>query len=163
MKIEKNTVVQFHYDLYDVADGKKIETTKDGDPVAFLFGHNNIIKGLEEAMADKATGDSFEIEVPPYKAYGLRHDNSEQRVPVKHLIIDKKTKLKPGMVVSIQTERGQKQATVKKAGKFNVDVDTNHPFAGKTLKFDVKVVDVREAAPEEISHGHAHGVGGHHH
>jgi FKBP-type peptidyl-prolyl cis-trans isomerase SlyD len=64
---------------------------------------------------------------------------------------------------SIQTERGQKQATVKKAGKFNVDVDTNHPFAGKTLKFDVKVVDVREASSDEISHGHAHGVGGHHH
>ncbi|MCY4043465.1 MAG: peptidylprolyl isomerase [Cellvibrionales bacterium] len=163
MKIEKNTVVRFHYDLYDQADGKKIETSKEGDPVAFLFGHNNVIKGLEEAMVDKNAGDAFDVEVPPYKGYGLRHDNSTQRVPLKHLVIDKKAKLKPGMVVNIQTDRGQKQATVIKAGKFNVDVDTNHPFAGKMLKFAVEVIDVREATAEEVAHGHAHGVGGHQH
>jgi len=43
------------------------------------------------------------------------------------------------------------------------DVDTNHPFAGKTLQFEVDVVAVREATAEELDHGHAHGVGGHQH
>ena len=74
-----------------------------------------------------------------------------------------KAKLKPGMIVSINTEEGDKQVMVIKAGKFNVDVDTNHPLAGKTLTFDVDVQGVRDATGDEISHGHAHGVGGHHH
>ena len=46
---------------------------------------------------------------------------------------------------------------------FKADVDTNHPLAGKTLKFAVEIVSVRDATAEEIAHGHAHGEGGHHH
>ncbi len=163
MKIEKNTVVQFHYLLRDVVADKEVETSRDGDPVAFLCGHGNVIRGLEEALIGCETGDCITVEVPPEKAYGLRREGSEQRVPIKHLMIKKNAKLKPGMVVSIQTEKGARQATVIKAGKFNVDVDTNHPFAGKTLSFDIEIMEVRAAAQVEIDHGHAHGVGGHHH
>ncbi len=163
MKIKKNTVVQFHYDLYDQETEKHLETSKSGDPVAVLFGHGSIVKGLEEAMDNREAGDKFRIDVPPYKGYGTRSENKQQRVPIKHLVVNKKAKLQPGMIVHIQTEHGQRQATVLKAGKFNVDVDTNHPFAGKNLSFDVEIVDVREATAEEVSHGHAHGVGGHHH
>ncbi|WP_369821112.1 peptidylprolyl isomerase, partial [Oleiphilus sp. HI0067] len=88
-----------------------------------------------------------------------------QRVLIKHLMGDKKqlARLKPGMTVGINTEQGARQATVVKAGKFNVDVDTNHPLAGKDLTFDIEIISIREATKEEISHGHAHGVGGHHH
>jgi len=50
-----------------------------------------------------------------------------------------------------------------KVGKFNADVDTNHPLAGRTLSFDIEVLEVRAASEEEIAHGHAHGAGGHHH
>jgi FKBP-type peptidyl-prolyl cis-trans isomerase SlyD len=53
--------------------------------------------------------------------------------------------------------------TIVKVGKFSVDVDANHPLAGQTLNFDIEVVDVRAATEEELAHGHAHGVGGHHH
>ena len=53
--------------------------------------------------------------------------------------------------------------TIIKVGKFNVDVDTNHPLAGMTLTFDVSIETVREPEPEELSHGHVHGEGGHHH
>ncbi|KZY84063.1 hypothetical protein A3740_00575 [Oleiphilus sp. HI0068] len=78
---------------------------------------------------------------------------------------DKKqnSKLKPGMVVSINTEEGPRQVVVLKAGKFNVDVDTNHPLAGQVLSFDIEIQSVREATEDELAHGHAHGVGGHHH
>jgi FKBP-type peptidyl-prolyl cis-trans isomerase SlyD len=67
------------------------------------------------------------------------------------------------MIANVQTEQGARQVTVVKAGKFMVTVDTNHPFAGKTLTFDVEVLSVREATADEQAHGHAHGVGGHQH
>ena len=63
----------------------------------------------------------------------------------------------------VQTDQGQRQVVIEKVGKFNADCDLNHPLAGKTLTFDINVVSVREATAEEKSHGHAHGVGGHHH
>ena len=111
----------------------------------------------------KRVGDIFTAEVSAEKAYGLRKENSEQRVPIKHLYVKKNVKLKPGMVVNVETDQGARQVTVIKAGKFNVDVDTNHPLAGKNLCFDVEIVDIRDATEEEIAHKHAHGVGGHHH
>tara|TARA_B110001469_G_C9451304_1_gene227944 strand:- start:400 stop:630 length:231 start_codon:yes stop_codon:yes gene_type:complete len=74
-----------------------------------------------------------------------------------------KVKPKVGMAVSIQTDGGIRQGVVIKIGKFNVDLDTNHPLAGKTVIFDIEIVDVREATQEEIDHGHAHGIGGHQH
>lgn len=67
------------------------------------------------------------------------------------------------MVAVVNTEQGQRQVTVVKVGMFKAEVDTNHPLAGKTLSFDIDVMDVRAASAEEIEHGHAHGVGGHHH
>lgn len=67
------------------------------------------------------------------------------------------------MKVVVNTQQGGWEAIVVKAGKFNVDIDSNHPLAGKNLDFELEVVDVRDASEEEIAHGHAHGVGGHHH
>lgn len=160
MQIEKNKVISFHYRLTD-EEGTEIENSYDGDPVAYLHGYRNIIQGLEQAMAGKQSGESFTTTVEPELGYGLRKESSVQRIPIKHLMT--KGKLKPGMVVAVQTEHGARQVTVVKVGKFNVDVDTNHPFAGKVLNFAVEILDVRDASAEEIAHGHAHGVGGHHH
>ncbi len=67
------------------------------------------------------------------------------------------------MVAAVNTDHGMRQVTVVKPGLKMVVVDTNHPLAGKTLTYDIEVASVREATAEEISHGHAHGVGGHHH
>jgi len=162
MIIENDKVVTFHYILQD-SEGNKIEDSHDGEPMAYLHGHQGIIKGLESAMEGKAAGEAFNAIIEPTDAYGLRNETMQQRVPIKHLNVPKKAKLKVGMVVSVETEKGSKQVTIVKVGKFNVDVDSNHPLAGKTLVFDVDVVDVRDATQEEVSHGHAHGVGGHHH
>lgn len=163
MMIEKNKVVQFHYNLKVEGEGNALESSRTGDPVAYLHGHGNIIKGLEKAMAGQSEGDVFSATISPEEGYGKRKENSTQRVPIKHLMVKKNAKLKPGQVVSVQTDQGAKQATVIKAGKFNVDIDTNHPLAGKTLVFDIEIIDVRDASAEEIAHGHAHGVGGHQH
>ena len=164
MQISKDKIVTFHYRLQDET-GVEIESSHGGDPMAYLHGHGNIISGLENGMEGKNAEDVFSITVEAKDAYGERDEDATQRVPLKHLNGDKRStaKLKPGMVASINTEEGAKQVIVIKAGKFNVDVDVNHPLAGKTLTFDVDVQGVRDATAEEISHGHAHGVGGHHH
>jgi len=160
MKIEKDKVVQFKYQLKD-DNAKMLEASDEKVPMAYLHGHNNLINGLEKALEGKPAGEKFSVTLAPEEAYGERRPDSEQRIPVKHLQGAKKWK--KGMIGVVHTEKGRRQVTVLKVGKFMVTVDFNHPFAGKTLTFDVEVVDVRDATGEEIAHGHAHGVGGHHH
>ncbi len=160
MKIGPETVVQFHYTLRN-ADGEELETSRGDDPTAYLHGADNIIPGLEKAMTDHAAGDVFTVEVAPEDAYGEIDPSRQQRVPVKHLLF--KGKLKPGMQVLLNTERGRVPVTVVKAGRHSADIDTNHPLAGQTLSFDIEITDVRAASAEEVAHGHAHGPGGHHH
>ncbi|MDG1733794.1 MAG: peptidylprolyl isomerase [Thalassotalea sp.] len=160
MKVTKDTVVKFHYVLKS-DEGDIIEDSSKSDPVALLFGHKNMIQGIEDALADKEAGAEFSVTVKPEDGYGEYLEEAIQRVPAKHL--QGATKWKPGMVGVVNTEQGQRQVTVLKVGKFMLTVDTNHPLAGQVLNFDIKIVDVRVAEEEEISHGHAHGAGGHQH
>lgn len=160
MKIEKDKVVTFYYSLCDES-GEQIENNRDEDPKAYLHGHRNMLPALEQEFLGREAGESFSLTLTPEKAYGMRRDVEVVRVPIKHLLT--RGKLKPGMVVNINAQNGAQQATVVKVGKFNVDVDSNHPLAGRTLTFDVDIVEVRDASGEEIAHGHSHGVGGHHH
>jgi FKBP-type peptidyl-prolyl cis-trans isomerase SlyD len=160
MKVAKDTVVQFHYVL-KTDEGDVIEDSSASDPMALLFGHKNMIQGIENALEGKEAGEKFTTTVSPEDGYGEYLEEAIQRVPAKHL--QGAEKWKPGMVAVINTEQGQRQVTVLKVGKFMVTIDTNHPLAGQTLTFDINIIDVREATEEETSHGHAHGVGGHQH
>jgi len=160
MQIADGTVASFHYTLRG-EDGAELESSRGGDPVAYLHGHGNILPALEERLAGHAPGDTLAVTLAPEQAYGPRRADSVQRVPLKH--IHARGRLQPGMVVAVQTEHGARQVTVLKVGKFNVDVDSNHPLAGRTLSFDIEVLEVRAASDEEMAHGHAHGAGGHHH
>lgn len=164
MQVLKDHVVTFHYSLKN-EQGEQLETSRGEEPMAYLHGHGNIIAGLERGIEGKNPEDIFSVTVTPEDGYGERREDAIQRVPIKHLMLEGKgkPKLKPGMVVSINTEDGPRQVLVVKAGKFNVDVDNNHPLAGKTLIFDVEIISIREATEEELRHGHAHGVGGHQH
>jgi FKBP-type peptidyl-prolyl cis-trans isomerase SlyD len=153
MEIATNKVVTFHYKVTD-EEGAFSETTEGGDPVKYLHGRGNIVPGLENEMRGKRAGDEFHISVPPEEAYGFRDPDAVQRVPIKHLV--RPGRLAAGKVVAVNTDRGARQATVLKVGRFTVDVDFNHPLAGRTLVFDVKVLDVRDATEEEIAHGHVH-------
>jgi FKBP-type peptidyl-prolyl cis-trans isomerase SlyD len=159
MEIARNKVVTFHYTLTD-DEGSYQESSEERGPVAYLHGRNNIVPGLEAELLGKRAGDELKVTVPPELAYGLRSDEARQRVPIKHLV--RPGKLAVGKIVIVNTTSGHRRATVAKLGRFNVDVDFNHPLAGKTLVFDVKIIDVRDATEEEIAHGHAHGPGGAH-
>ena len=157
MNIEDKKVVSFHYTLRD-EHGEQLESSREGDPMTYLHGAGNIIPGLEKALAGKVAGDHFEASVEPAEAYGERDENGVQRISAKHF--KQAGRLEPGQVVVLQTRQGPRQVTVVKVGRFNVDIDTNHPMAGLLLTFDVEVTDVRDATAEEISHGHVHGPGG---
>ena len=164
MKIEKDCVVRFHYTLFEggapAPGAEPLESSKDREPLAILAGHGNIIPGLEKAMEGRAAGDSFGASVPAAEAYGERRDNLTQRVPKKHF---GDQRLVPGMQVVLNTNFGPRAVTIHKVGMSVVDVDLNHPMAGKDLHFAIEVVEVREATAEELEHGHVHGEGGHHH
>ena len=159
MKIEKDRVVRFHYAVAEQGQ-EALENSRGGEPLAILQGHGNIIPGLEKAMEGHEAGDSFVVDVPAADAYGDRRDNLTQRVPKKHF---EGQRLEPGMQVVLNTNFGPRAVTIQKVGMSVVDVDLNHPMAGKDLHFDIDIVDVREATAEELEHGHVHGDGGHHH
>lgn len=160
MNISRGKVVQFHYTLKD-EQGGVLESTVGGDPSAYLHGYSNIIESLEEVLEGKAPGDKFTASIEAKDGYGERREVKLQRIPIKHL--QGARKWKPGMTASVQTDQGLRQVTLVKVGKFTADVDTNHPLAGKNLTFEIEVLEVRDSTPEETAHGHAHGVGGHHH
>lgn len=164
MSISANKVVSFHYRLYEV-DGGLLEESYGAEPTLYLHGHNNLLAALEDSLEGKNTGDKLDVVVSPEQGYGPRREGAVQRVPIKHLLDYEKIKnrIKPGMKVAVNTSHGPWEAVVLKVGKFNVDIDSNHPLAGKHLKFEIEIADVRDATEEELQHGHAHGVGGHNH
>src|SRR3546814_4892354 len=117
--------------------------------MAILSGHGNISPGLDKALEGHVAGDSFGVDGAAADAYGERRDGLTQRVPKKHF---KEQKLAPGMQVVLNTNFGPRAVTIQKVGMSVVDVDLNHPLAGKDLHFDIEVVDVREASPRSEEH-----------
>ncbi|MDX1799790.1 MAG: peptidylprolyl isomerase [Marinobacter sp.] len=161
MTIDSGKVVTLQYALYDTDSDTLVESSDDANPLAYLHGYNNIISGLEKALTGKTTGDEVSVTLAPAEAYGERQEDALQRLPIKHL--RHAGKLRPGMRVTLNTKEGERIVTVAKVGLKTVDVDTNHPLAGKTLRFELSVMDVRDASDEEKAHRHVHGAGGHHH
>ncbi len=159
MKIEKDRVVRFHYTVSEQGQ-EPLESSGEREPLAILFGHGNIIPGLESAMAGHEAGDRFGADVAAADAYGERRDGLGQRVPKKHF---GGQRLEPGMQVVLNTNFGPRAVTIEKVGMSVVDVDLNHPMAGKDLHFDIEIVEVREATEGEHAHGHVHGDDAHHH
>lgn len=159
MEIAKDCVVAFRYTLQDDQD-KEIE--KSDEPVEYLHGYQNILPALEQQLLGKSVGDELSVTLAPARAYGLRQEDAFQRIPIKHLATKHK-RYKPGMIVKVNMEKGARDVVIVKVGKFNLDVDTNHPLAGKTLTFNISIQEVRAATSEETSHGHSHGVHGHSH
>jgi FKBP-type peptidyl-prolyl cis-trans isomerase SlyD len=159
--IAQNTVVRFDYTLTG-PDGAQIDTSVGREPLAYLHGANNIIPGLENALTGKAAGQSVNVNIPAENAYGLRDDRLVQTVPAS--MFQGVPEIKPGMQFQARNPQGQTTlVTVTAVAGDQVTVDANHPLAGIPLTFAVTIVEVRPATPEELSHGHVHGSGGHQH
>ena len=158
MKIEKNTAVSLRFKVSELT-GKVVEESKE--PMVYLHGgYGNTLPKLEEALDGQLPGDEIKLDLQPEDAFGVRDEGLLRSLP--------KTQFPPGVKLGGQLEGrgddGQVQIfTVMKIKGDTVLLDGNHPLAGKALRFDVKVLDVRVASEEEIAHQHVHGEHGHHH
>ena len=161
MTIAHHKVVTFHYTVADSDSDEVIDSSEGGQPMTYLHGAGNIVPGLENALEGKSVGDELEVTVAPAEGYGERSEDRVQQVPLE--AFEEMEKVEPGMAVVAHTEQGQVNLVITDVQGDQVTVDANHPLAGKSLKFNVTVAEVRDASDEEKAHGHVHGPGGHDH
>jgi FKBP-type peptidyl-prolyl cis-trans isomerase SlyD len=153
-------VVTFHYTLSDPS-ARMLDTSAGGPPVTYLEGAGQIIDGLDEQLRTVPAGAKTRVQVPAAKAYGEPDPAQVQRV--KRALLPVEGELKAGDTFQAGEDRHAPVVRVVAIEGDEVLLDANHPLAGVDLTFDVEVVAVRPATAEELSHGHAHGAGGHEH
>ncbi len=157
MKIAPNKVVVMHYAVSDSED-TLIDSSYDHSPLAIIHGTGYLIPGLEDALIDHVVGDKFEVEVPSDKAYGERHDGFVQTI-AKEMFAEIED-LAVGSQLRATTDEGEQTVIVIDVTDDEITVDGNHPLAGIDLKFDVEILEIRDATEDELAHGHVHGEGG---
>ena len=154
MVIEKDRVVTIDYKLQD-SKGAVLDSSEGAEPLVYLHGNQNIIVGLEKHLAGKQAGDMVDCVVPAAEAYGERDASLVFKVTRSEFGPDAQIEI--GMQFEAHSEGGTQIVTVAGVEGDEVTIDANHPLAGSELHFTVSVVDVREATPEELQHGHVHG------
>ncbi len=153
-KVQDGVVVSVEYVL-KLEDGEIVEETTAGDPLVYLHGANNIIPGLEDALTGMALDERKHVVVQPEDAYG-DYDPDDIEV-VERSMFGADTELEVDDLVTLEDEDGEEyEAIVADVTGNEVTLDFNHPLAGETLHFDLKIVGLREATPDELSHGHPH-------
>ncbi|WP_325893427.1 FKBP-type peptidyl-prolyl cis-trans isomerase [Grimontia sp. NTOU-MAR1] len=151
--IEENKVVKIDYTVKD-EEGQLIDTSEGKDPLAYLHGAGNIIPGLETALAGRAEGEEFAVQIQPDDAYGQRNEALIQ--VVERGVFQGVEELDVGMVFNAQGPQGNIQVTIIAIEGDEVTIDGNHPLAGVVLQFEGVIREVRDATAEEIEHGHVH-------
>lgn len=160
LTVADDFVVSLDYTLH-LGEGEIVDTSSGRDPLEFLQGHNQIIPGLEQALYGMAVGEEKSVVVVPEDGYGHRDLDAFQQIPRDAFPPD--MNLEPGMGIELVSNTGEPAvAFVAEVGPENVVLDFNHPLAGATLHFDVRIAALRPATGEELSHGHAHGPGHEH-
>ena len=161
MRISEQKVVTMNYEVAD-DQGQLIDRSEEGGPLAYIHGNGQLIPGLETALEGRGKGDKIAVDVPPEQGYGERDEEGVQIVARNQF--DDSVEIEVGMQFEAQDDDDEHQiVTVAAVDGENITLDTNHPLAGKNLRFKVEILDVRDASTEELSHGHVHGPGGHDH
>ncbi len=158
MNIGKNCVVAADFQLYD-GQGEMIDSSESNGPLVYLHGAEQLLPALEAALDGHAVGDELSVALTPEQGFGPREDELVERVPRANF--PGVEEIGPGMRFQTQLPDGSPMIVmVTDVDDEYVTVDGNHELAGRDLRFELKVVEVREATPEELAHGHAHGVDG---
>lgn len=158
MNVERGRVVRLHYTLRDET-GATIESSRPGAPLDYLHGSGQLISGLERRIEGAAPGYVTTVTVPAGEAYGEHDPRGVIRAPRSTL--PDGMDVAQGVEIQAETPDGPLSFMVVAVEGDEVVLDANHPMAGKTLTFDVEILEVRAATEDEIAHGHVHGPGGH--
>lgn len=157
MSISDNQVVSIHYELRNVDNGEILDSNINAAPLSFIVGKGQIIPGLEEKIKELKAGENADIKVAAADAYGIYDENAVQTLPKEQFA---GLELQVGMTLYGQGEHGETvQVIVKNFNDETVEIDFNHPLAGKDLLFAISILEVREATADEILNGY---VGGGH-
>jgi FKBP-type peptidyl-prolyl cis-trans isomerase SlyD len=140
----------FHYTVRD-ADGRMLDTSRGEEPLGFVEGQGQIVPGLEKILCTMQPGERREHVVPPEEAYGVREQEMIQRVPRSALPVE--GEINVGDQFQTGPDRQAPIVTVVGLEGDHVVLDANHPLAGVTLHFDVELLAVRDASPQEIGGG----------
>ena len=154
-----SAIVTFHFTLRNL-QGQFLDSSIGGEPVTYLEGGGQIIDGLEEVLSGLPVGTKRVVMVASERAYGPRDPALVRRVARSRLPVEQ---VKVGDMFQTDGDRHAPVVTVVEIQGDQVLLDANHPLAGQDLVFDVEVLAVRDATPDEIDHGHVHGPGGHDH
>ena len=151
MAIIDNQVVSISYELKDVASGEVVDSNLEAAPLSFIVGKGQIIPGLENEIKNLSQGDDANIEVAAKDGYGEYDPAAVQSLPKEQFA---GLELTEGMTLYGQGEDGGTvQVVVKDFNDETVNVDFNHPLAGKDLLFAINIVEVREATADELLNG----------
>ena len=154
--VEANAVATVHYTGTLPGSGEVFDSSEGRDPLTFLVGHKQMIPGFEQELMGAKKGERRTFTLEPDRAYGQKMEEAIQTIP-KDMFGD----IEPEVGMTLMSDVGPFNVTAVDGD--TITVDFNHKLAGETLEFSVEVVDVRPASQEELSHGHAHGPGGHEH
>jgi FKBP-type peptidyl-prolyl cis-trans isomerase SlyD len=143
-------------------DDQLLDKAPEDDPLFYLHGRDNIIEGLEDALSGMEVGAEKDVKVAPADGYGEPDAEAFRLVPYDAFPAD--MQVAEGLEVELNDpdQPGQVYAVVSELRDDGVLMDLNHPLAGQTLHFHVKVVAVRPATSTELEHGHVHGPGHEH-
>lgn len=170
MKIEKNKVVSISYHLEaKSAEGETIinEKVEEGNPMVFLYGQSGLPEKFEAELDGLSEGQDFSFIIDSDEAYGEFENEAIVRLSKDIFKVNgqfDENNFKPGSYIPMRDPDGNMlQGKILEVGNDDIRMDFNHPLAGLNLHFKGQVLEIRDASPEEISHGHVHGPGGHHH
>lgn len=159
--------VAFAYTVKDSATGELLFEARPSAPDVMVYGvSQEVIPGLVATIKGLGKGDRFSVTLPPEVAFGPRYEDYVQQVPVEAFMRDGKmaVEVKEGSVLDMMTNTGDiVSGRVVKVTPETVEMDFNHPFAGKTVDFEGEIVEVRDATDEELHPKHACGCGCSHH
>jgi FKBP-type peptidyl-prolyl cis-trans isomerase SlyD len=152
LTLKENRVGSIAYKL--TVDGSVEEIITPEYAIEYLHGAENLIYGLEEALDGKKVGDSFAVTIAPEKGYGAYDEEDVDIVPIKEFGMDV-SGIQVGEELELWNEEDEElfEATVLEVTDEHIKLDFNHPLAGKTLHYEIQVVDVRNATQEEIDMG----------
>ena len=152
-QVQSDHVVEIDYILTD-DKGTVIDSTQESNPIAFIQGQHHIVPGLEMEVQGKQVGDEFTVTLSPENAYGPYRESLIQVLPIEEFGSDAHL-LTVGQYIQIQNYNGEVMPVlVSKITDQDVTLDANHALAGKTLNFEVKIVSMRDATPEELAPGY---------